>query len=872
MSFQNICTSHRFSCHFLEADGCEDANDGAVLTAGPALQPGNSDGAAVASTAAGGLVTSRPSSLKFAVTPPERSAVIPPMKRRLITLSTAGNLKISPLSNQQLHHHRIYPIRRPSLDGAANRAAAAPAPEAREPAGSQQSQPPPPPSTPSRHPHTPNSHLEGIRWELSPRDDNILHDVYHHVPSSPEPPQPPLPPATPRGMVPRVGGTLGGGDGGDSGCFTMPRLVLRPVRPLAKPAFGEGSCGAQILVLGDEAAFSGGVAAPAAHGLHSQQPQSKEEAMTIAATRLSATGGSSGGDGFAPMDVDADGSQLAEPWRSGPSFPHLQIQQPHSNHRENRYQQQDHPHHEYAQCFHADLRRSRNQRLPLSETADLLSGGDSADVHAGAAVAAAATVATAAAAEGGDSGGELDAAAAAVAAAAMAGLTWTTIEVTVAVRPKAGGSKRSNRVGPGGIVHEMHNGYMQGPACGVFDLTRYLTGRDCVRHCGRWISRSQFEKVGGSTMAKWYRSIRVLPDLEPLGEWLERHDMPVLRGPARRSRKRAAADSDDEMVSWHCDEAKGPDSAWGIGAAATGATGTGALVAAASEQDTSTAAPGSMPPPSETLANRMLLQQRDGSGGDDLLVQRLLSTWPLSQPFLRPPLSSTAASTVAAAAAEPPPAAVVTPRCFTEANGSRGGAAKPHHGPLPRPSALGDAHGASPPLLPATASDAPSTFAMALLGRARVSGMQLSISPQSPRLFQSHPQPDSARKPLLAQAAAEQHGTMQAQWMQSDGPSMTAVSGMPPPLLLPPPRGQQLEDHRSAPGRPRLLLHRTAAAGPDDGRGAAQPYLFAVQAPPGMLYRAAGGGVAASGSGLGAADAGAVLDSSMSGAWRLARE
>nr|AIF73522.1 RlsA [Volvox ferrisii] len=75
---------------------------------------------------------------------------------------------------------------------------------------------------------------------------------------------------------------------------------------------------------------------------------------------------------------------------------------------------------------------------------------------------------------------------------------------------------------------------------GIFDLHRYLAGRDCIQ-CGTgggWMSRSQFEKVAGSVTAKWHRSIRVLPDLEPLGEWLERHGLPLTKGPSRRIFKR----------------------------------------------------------------------------------------------------------------------------------------------------------------------------------------------------------------------------------------------------------------------------------------------------------------------------------------------
>ncbi|GLI64928.1 hypothetical protein VaNZ11_008326, partial [Volvox africanus] len=113
------------------------------------------------------------------------------------------------------------------------------------------------------------------------------------------------------------------------------------------------------------------------------------------------------------------------------------------------------------------------------------------------------------------------------------------IEVTVAVRvPRAtsDASGGSSGAGAGAAGHstlrtsqlvpedaqpqsftqtESRSGYRPGPVRGVFDVPRYLAGRDCIFYNGRWMSRSNFERVGGSKMAKWYRSIRVLPDLEP---------------------------------------------------------------------------------------------------------------------------------------------------------------------------------------------------------------------------------------------------------------------------------------------------------------------------------------------------------------------
>ncbi|GIL44910.1 hypothetical protein Vafri_2333 [Volvox africanus] len=130
----------------------------------------------------------------------------------------------------------------------------------------------------------------------------------------------------------------------------------------------------------------------------------------------------------------------------------------------------------------------------------------------------------------------------------VAALPPGPIHVTVAVRVGAGGGRRP-RGAARAAEEDTRSGYMRGHARGVFDVPRYLAGRDCIHNGNKWMSRSNFEKVGGSKMAKWYRSIRVLPDLEPLGEWLERHGVPVAKGPARRSRKRAAESGDgDEQL------------------------------------------------------------------------------------------------------------------------------------------------------------------------------------------------------------------------------------------------------------------------------------------------------------------------------------
>ncbi|EFJ47633.1 RegA-like protein RlsB [Volvox carteri f. nagariensis] len=154
--------------------------------------------------------------------------------------------------------------------------------------------------------------------------------------------------------------------------------------------------------------------------------------------------------------------------------------------------------------------------------------------------------------DGGDGGGG-DGAWGGVGAAGVAGLEDIAppppellgpIDVTVAVRTSSASGGRRGReevVSRGSAV--------RGQPVGKFDVPRYIAGRDCIFFNGRWMSRSHFEKVGGSRMAKWYRSIRVLPDLEPLGEWLERNGMPITKGPSRRSSRRTTTvESGDEHL------------------------------------------------------------------------------------------------------------------------------------------------------------------------------------------------------------------------------------------------------------------------------------------------------------------------------------
>ncbi|EFJ46168.1 RegA-like protein RlsE [Volvox carteri f. nagariensis] len=78
------------------------------------------------------------------------------------------------------------------------------------------------------------------------------------------------------------------------------------------------------------------------------------------------------------------------------------------------------------------------------------------------------------------------------------------------------------------------------PVFGMFYPDRYMVGVDCILVDGMFVSRSRFEKLGGSLMAKWYRSIRVVDTAEPLGAWLERHNLPVFTGKARQRRQRGA--------------------------------------------------------------------------------------------------------------------------------------------------------------------------------------------------------------------------------------------------------------------------------------------------------------------------------------------
>ncbi|GFR50699.1 hypothetical protein Agub_g12954, partial [Astrephomene gubernaculifera] len=93
-----------------------------------------------------------------------------------------------------------------------------------------------------------------------------------------------------------------------------------------------------------------------------------------------------------------------------------------------------------------------------------------------------------------------------------------------------------HRVVLGGFELQLRSD-MECKELGLFHPERYLAGGDCIERppgSGVFLSRSQFERAGGAVTAKWHRSIRVLPQLERLGSWLERHGLPVLKGSSRR--------------------------------------------------------------------------------------------------------------------------------------------------------------------------------------------------------------------------------------------------------------------------------------------------------------------------------------------------
>nr|ARO50068.1 RlsE [Yamagishiella unicocca] len=101
--------------------------------------------------------------------------------------------------------------------------------------------------------------------------------------------------------------------------------------------------------------------------------------------------------------------------------------------------------------------------------------------------------------------------------------------------------KRAGRGAGRQVQRDAEGGEDRPTVYGVFHPSRYMSGVDCILADGVFVSRSKFEKLGGSLMAKWYRSIRVIDTAEPLGLWLERHGLPVFTGKARQRRQRSNA-------------------------------------------------------------------------------------------------------------------------------------------------------------------------------------------------------------------------------------------------------------------------------------------------------------------------------------------
>ncbi|GFR47070.1 hypothetical protein Agub_g8757 [Astrephomene gubernaculifera] len=78
---------------------------------------------------------------------------------------------------------------------------------------------------------------------------------------------------------------------------------------------------------------------------------------------------------------------------------------------------------------------------------------------------------------------------------------------------------------------------------GVFHPDRYLANQDCILYNNQFVSRSRFEKEGGSTTAKWHCSIKVAgANMVALGHWLTSRGLPVLKGGARKSKRQKAAE------------------------------------------------------------------------------------------------------------------------------------------------------------------------------------------------------------------------------------------------------------------------------------------------------------------------------------------
>ncbi|KAG2448013.1 hypothetical protein HYH02_007041 [Chlamydomonas schloesseri] len=92
-----------------------------------------------------------------------------------------------------------------------------------------------------------------------------------------------------------------------------------------------------------------------------------------------------------------------------------------------------------------------------------------------------------------------------------------------------------------------------GRCVGQFHPAAYLEGGGCIElllllpsACGGtkgeatpapgvMLTRSAFERAGGSVMAKWYRSIKVLPEGTSMGNWLKQNGLPIIKGLPRNN-------------------------------------------------------------------------------------------------------------------------------------------------------------------------------------------------------------------------------------------------------------------------------------------------------------------------------------------------
>nr|AIF73523.1 RegA [Volvox ferrisii] len=210
-----------------------------------------------------------------------------------------------------------------------------------------------------------------------------------------------------------------------------------------------------------------------------------------------------------------------------------------------------------------------------------------------------------------------------------------TIDVTVAVRIGASSSRRPKSGSGRAMDDDLKTGYVKGPICGVFDLKRYLAETSCIKYKGEYVSRSAFEKEGKSKMAKWYRSIRALPDLMTMEDWLKRYGLPVLKGPPRRSRKQAERKAGPPRAREL--QLTASPQADSNSAGAHLPTGTSNLDSGRMrDSDPLASIPGrpTHPQPPKQLPNNLPIRHPDPR-----FLQRLMNTLPASQHFMVPGLS-----------------------------------------------------------------------------------------------------------------------------------------------------------------------------------------------------------------------------------------